>query len=116
LLAPGGKIVIAVPNIDSLAFRWFGQDWFGLELPRHLTHFTPTSLLQMLQRCGFATEPIQFVRHSDWVRNSAKRIIARRPGSPLWVKLLRHRLPAAAVTWYSWFTQQSDCILAVGYR
>jgi SAM-dependent methyltransferase len=116
LLAPGGKIVIAVPNIDSLAFRWFGQDWFGLELPRHLTHFTPTSLLQMLQRCGFATEPIQFVRHSDWVRNSAKRIIARRPGSPLWVKLLRHRLLATAVTWYSWFTQQSDCILAVGYR
>lgn len=116
LLAPGGKIVIAVPNIDSLPFRWFGKDWFGLELPRHLTHFTPSSLLQMLQRCGFATEPIQFVRHAKWLRTSAERVCARGGPTPWWVRLLRYRLPAAAVTWYSWFTQQTDCLLAVGHR
>ena len=45
LLAPGGKLVVAVPNIDSLPFRWFGRHWFGLDLPRHLTHFTPASLV-----------------------------------------------------------------------
>lgn len=116
LLAPGGKIVIAVPNIDSLPFRWFGKDWFGLELPRHLTHFTPSSLLQMLQRCGFATEPIRFIRHAKWLRTSAERVCSRGGPTPWWVRLLRYRLPAAAVTWYSWFTQQTDCLLAVGHR
>jgi 2-polyprenyl-3-methyl-5-hydroxy-6-metoxy-1,4-benzoquinol methylase len=116
LLAPGGKLVISVPNIDSLAFRWFGRHWFGLELPRHLTHFTPASLAQMLQRCGFATEPIQYLRHADWLRTTAKRACAAQEQPPLWQRSLRYRIPASAVTWYSYFTAQSDCILAVGHR
>src|SRR5262249_5633000 len=44
LLVPGGRLVVAVPNIDSLPFRWFGPAWFGLDLPRHLTHFAPWTL------------------------------------------------------------------------
>src|SRR5258707_628154 len=54
LLVPGGKLIVTVPNIDSWPFRWFGRHWFGLDLPRHLTHFTPATLPQMLQRAGFA--------------------------------------------------------------
>src|SRR5205823_1209681 len=53
LLAPGGKLVVAVPNIDSLPFRWFGHAWYGLDLPRHLTHFSAWTLKLMLQRAGF---------------------------------------------------------------
>src|SRR5262249_14158800 len=116
LLVPGGKVVISVPNIDSLPFRWFGRHWFGLELPRRLTHFTPTSLLQMLQRCGFATEPIEHVRHADWLRNAAKRACASRPDAPTWQPALRLRIAANAVTWYCYFTLQCDCILAVGHK
>src|SRR5262249_34256030 len=44
LLAPGGRLLVAVPNIASWPFRWFGRDWFGLDLPRHLTHFEPETL------------------------------------------------------------------------
>ena len=40
LLSPGGRIVVAVPNYESFAAKWFGEHWFGLDLPRHLTHFT----------------------------------------------------------------------------
>jgi len=116
LLAPGGKIVISVPNIDSLPLRWFGQHWFGLELPRHLTHFTPTSLPALLQRAGFATEPIQHVRHADWLRTSAKRACAMEASAPRWMKLLRWRTVANVVTWYAFYTQQSDCILGVGVK
>src|SRR5260221_105975 len=53
LLAPGGRLVVAVPNIDSLPFRWFGNAWYGLDLPRHLTHFAPRTLQMMLERAGF---------------------------------------------------------------
>src|SRR5262249_17365759 len=110
------KLVISVPNIDSLPFRWFGRHWFGLELPRHLTHFTPGSLLAMLQRCGFATEPIQHIRHADWLRTTARRACTAQAQPPLWQRMLRFRVPANLVTWYSYFTLQSDCILAVGHR
>src|SRR5207244_3077368 len=44
LLTPGGKVVVAVPNIGSLPFRWFGAAWFGLDVPRHLIHFEPLTL------------------------------------------------------------------------
>jgi 2-polyprenyl-3-methyl-5-hydroxy-6-metoxy-1,4-benzoquinol methylase len=44
LLAPGGRAVIGVPNFGSLGRRVFGASWDGLELPRHLHHFTRFSL------------------------------------------------------------------------
>src|SRR5262249_43958686 len=65
LLVPGGRLFIAVPNIDSLPFRWFGATWYGLDLPRHLTHFAPWTLQLMLERSGFRVGPIRMVRHSD---------------------------------------------------
>ena len=52
LLAPGGKLLVATPNIDSLPFRWFGQAWYGLDLPRHLTHFSSRTLRRLLERAG----------------------------------------------------------------
>ena len=115
LLAPGGRVVLAVPNIDSLPFRWFGRHWFGLDLPRHLTHFTPTSLQQMLQRCGFATEPIRGIRHADWLRRSAK-LACRRPNSPPWLRALTFRIPAIVAAWWCHYLGQTDCMLVTAYR
>src|SRR5262249_20165886 len=72
LLAPSGKLIIAVPNIDSLPFRWFGQAWYGLDLPRHLTHFAPWTLRLLLHRAGFRAGKLRMVRHSSWLRSSAR--------------------------------------------
>ncbi len=36
LLKNGGKIVITIPNTNSLAFKLGRQDWFHLDSPRHL--------------------------------------------------------------------------------
>src|SRR5262249_35997034 len=49
VLAPAGKLCVEVPALDSWAYRVFGPDWFGLELPRHLTHFTSDTLRAMLE-------------------------------------------------------------------
>lgn len=35
-LRPGGLLVIATPNPESLQFRIFGRYWFHLDAPRHL--------------------------------------------------------------------------------
>jgi 2-polyprenyl-3-methyl-5-hydroxy-6-metoxy-1,4-benzoquinol methylase len=43
-LKPGGIFYVLVPNIDSAEARVFKSYWYGLELPRHLSHFSPTSL------------------------------------------------------------------------
>jgi len=51
-LAPGGLLIIEVPNAGGLGARLFGRAWAGLELPRHLSHFTPATLATVIERAG----------------------------------------------------------------
>jgi len=53
LLSPGGVLVIAVPNIDSLEAFFLKRHWVGLDLPRHLVHFPEPVLVRTLQTCGY---------------------------------------------------------------
>jgi 2-polyprenyl-3-methyl-5-hydroxy-6-metoxy-1,4-benzoquinol methylase len=107
LLLPGGRLLVSVPNIDGLPFRWFGPAWFGLDLPRHLTHFTPATLRLMLESAGFTITSLQLVRHSDWLRASAK--LAGRH----W---LRTRIGSNLAAWYCYLTRQADCIAVTALK
>jgi 2-polyprenyl-3-methyl-5-hydroxy-6-metoxy-1,4-benzoquinol methylase len=43
-LKPNGIFYLMVPNIDSAGSRIFKSYWYALELPRHLSFFSPKSL------------------------------------------------------------------------
>ncbi len=43
-LAPGGALLVGVPNLASLQARIGGDRWFHLDVPRHRVHFTPAGL------------------------------------------------------------------------
>lgn len=60
ILKPGGVLVLQVPNIDSVAFKLFQSYWSGLDLPRHLVHYTPQTLRQSLIKAGFESVQINF--------------------------------------------------------
>lgn len=51
-LKPGGIFYVLVPNIDSAEGRVFGSYWHGLELPRHLFHYSPGSLKFLAESVG----------------------------------------------------------------
>jgi SAM-dependent methyltransferase len=51
-LKPGGIFYVLVPNIDSAEARVFGTYWHGLELPRHLFHYSPRSLQVLAESAG----------------------------------------------------------------
>jgi len=51
-LAPGGLLIIEVPNAGGLGARLFGRAWVGLELPRHLSQFTPDSIARAVGAAG----------------------------------------------------------------
>lgn len=51
-LAPGGLLIVEVPNAGGLGASLFGRAWSGLELPRHLSHFTPATLQLTLEKAG----------------------------------------------------------------
>lgn len=54
LLAPGGWIVLSLPNLESLQAFWFRRHWFAFDdIPRHLFHYSPASLRILLQDARF---------------------------------------------------------------
>ena len=59
LLKPDGKIVVAVPNIESWQARLFGGDWLHLDVPRHRWHFGLRTLTAMADRCGLRVESVR---------------------------------------------------------
>jgi 2-polyprenyl-3-methyl-5-hydroxy-6-metoxy-1,4-benzoquinol methylase len=52
ILKPGGVVVLRVPDVSSPEARFFGSYWIGLDAPRHLYVFSPTTLAAMLARAG----------------------------------------------------------------
>jgi 2-polyprenyl-3-methyl-5-hydroxy-6-metoxy-1,4-benzoquinol methylase len=58
LLKPEGRLVVAVPNSDSLQAGFFGASWFHLDIPRHYLHFGTRSLRRLLTDHGFRVERV----------------------------------------------------------
>lgn len=48
-LKVGGIIVISIPNINSFQAKIFKKNWFHLDAPRHLTHFSENSFERLIR-------------------------------------------------------------------
>jgi len=48
-----GLLFISLPNFSSWQARIFNKNWFLIEMPKHLYHFTPASLEGILGITGF---------------------------------------------------------------
>jgi 2-polyprenyl-3-methyl-5-hydroxy-6-metoxy-1,4-benzoquinol methylase len=44
LLRPNGRLIIAVPNYTSFDAQYYKKYWAAYDVPRHLYHFSPTSM------------------------------------------------------------------------
>jgi SAM-dependent methyltransferase len=55
-LRSGGALVIAVPNPAAADARQYGTFWAAYDVPRHLYHFTPPVLKQLVEQHGVQLE------------------------------------------------------------
>jgi SAM-dependent methyltransferase len=62
-LKPGGIFYVLVPNVDSAEARVFGSYWHGLELPRHLFHYSPASLKRLAESAGLQEASLETWRN-----------------------------------------------------
>ena len=62
-LKPGGIFYVLVPNVDSAEARLFGSYWHGLELPRHLFHYSPASLKCLAESAGLRVVSLETRRN-----------------------------------------------------
>jgi SAM-dependent methyltransferase len=59
LVKAGGRVVVAVPNIESWQAGVFKERWLHLDVPRHRWHFCPRTLAALVERCDFRVERIR---------------------------------------------------------
>jgi 2-polyprenyl-3-methyl-5-hydroxy-6-metoxy-1,4-benzoquinol methylase len=53
LLSETGTLLIAVPNSDSYDATYFKEYWAAYDVPRHLHHFTPSTIKPLFEKHGF---------------------------------------------------------------
>jgi SAM-dependent methyltransferase len=53
LLSPKGRLIVQVPNADCWQFLLLGENWSGIDVPRHLIDFRRRDLENLLGECGF---------------------------------------------------------------
>ncbi|MCU0871349.1 MAG: class I SAM-dependent methyltransferase [Pirellulaceae bacterium] len=60
LLGERGRLIVEVPNVESAENAVFGRRSYLYDLPRHLYHFSPQTLVALLDRAGFELEHSSF--------------------------------------------------------
>jgi len=60
ILKPDGVVYVTVPNTRSLNFWLFGENWYGLDVPRHVISYCPRALRFLCDATGFKIVKIAF--------------------------------------------------------
>lgn len=110
-----GVLGITVPNFASWSFHQFQGDWFGLALPRHLSHFTPQTLRRMVEDAGFRLLLLEQVGRDGWIRKSARASALNERG-PRHLTWLRSKSFAALVARWTELTGQADSFRLVAEK
>ncbi len=117
-LRPKGRLLILVPNLAGWGFRYFGRDWWGLDLPRHLLHFTPTTLSRLMEDCGLQVCNLRTIVRTGWLRRSLK--IAEQRKSEVSQRLVsrvsRIRVFSSFLARWTGWKDQADCIRLIAER
>lgn len=90
ILKPGGRLIVATPNVDSFGHRRFGTSWSSLVAPSHLCLFSSKTLAETALKAGFASIQVRTsVRGAYGVAIESQRIkkaranVGQPPGSVL---------------------------------
>lgn len=61
---PGGILILATPNLDSLLKPWKGDRWIGYQDPTHISLKRPAEWLEYIRSAGF--RPIKVFSDGFW--------------------------------------------------
>lgn len=103
LLNPGGRLVLAVPNADSVFARFFKRAWINWHIPYHLHHFNSQSARLFLERCGWRVRSLRTITPNLWTvlqcRAAIETTTVGRP-NPMWTgKPAENDGPASPPPW-----------------
>jgi 2-polyprenyl-3-methyl-5-hydroxy-6-metoxy-1,4-benzoquinol methylase len=53
-----GQLILSVPDISGVESRLYKEYFYGLQVPQHLSHFSPITIDNFLRKSGFVIEKI----------------------------------------------------------
>ena len=60
IVRPDGLVYVTVPNTRSLNFWLFRENWYGLDIPRHVVSYSPEALKFLCHGAGFEIVMMRF--------------------------------------------------------
>ena len=98
-LKSGGWLAFSVPDCGSWQFNAFRSQWFALQLPTHLYHFTAQTLSVILDGCGYVNVQLRWQRTlSDVALSLAYAAESTAPWMAPGARRLAESLPARALS------------------
>ncbi len=76
----GRRLLVEVPNFDSLASRRHGTRWRDLRPDQHVFHYTPATLPRLLSRAGFRVVSAGTLWEPLWSLRTAWNTLGLLPG------------------------------------
>ena len=75
ILKADGVLAISIPDAKSWESKMFGSAWFRWELPRHLYHFSRSTIAAMLEKNGFSVIDVKYDAHHFGVMSSIQYVL-----------------------------------------
>ncbi|CAN5515328.1 hypothetical protein BH10ACI4_BH10ACI4_01090 [soil metagenome] len=83
-LAPGGILLIAIPNIESYEFSVLKGGWIHLDAPRHIYFYPEQSLVDLCQKNGLSALEVETndelslrLSRGSWIEWAARKVPKR---------------------------------------
>jgi SAM-dependent methyltransferase len=58
VMAPGGVLILATPNLASISRPWKGSRWIGYHDPTHISLKPPSEWLELIKSAGFQVKRV----------------------------------------------------------
>jgi 2-polyprenyl-3-methyl-5-hydroxy-6-metoxy-1,4-benzoquinol methylase len=86
LLRRDGQFILSVPDISGVEARFFKDKCYTLQVPQHLSHFSPQTVTRFLRQAGFVVEEIlhqrakkDFLQSAEYLENKALARVLKNP-------------------------------------
>jgi 2-polyprenyl-3-methyl-5-hydroxy-6-metoxy-1,4-benzoquinol methylase len=121
ILGDNGQVWISCPNSESWLRRVFGGSWINWHVPFHISHFSASTLRELLESTGYTQIEIRDITPALWVAQSLIAFFFARKGkknrqlrNPFLILLLMllARFALFPVLWLENKRGRGDCLLA----
>ena len=89
LLKPGGVMLAQVPNFEGANAKLFRENWYELDVPRHVNFFSPATLKAMVGKAALSVASLRWIDSAADFRRSLKNKYGRTFGAKVARPLLR---------------------------